>query len=812
MQLRFLVDTCTDMISRHDALGTFLYVSASCLELTGYSPEELLGHRSAEFMHADDVTRLGTFSNRPDVFDFQYRLRCKDDTYKWVESRSRIVRGASDRADVHEIHAFTRDVTDQINTERQLQDSVSAYRQLFEANPSPMWIYDDETLAILEVNSMASLHYGYSREEFLSMTLRDMRSKEDNHLLDDWLAKYPRGLHDAGVWRHIKRDGSIVEAQVVASDVEWKGRPARLALIRDVTAVRKSERDLLAYRDRLQKSEQGLHAAQAIAHIGSWDIDMVANHGAWTDELYNIYGLRREDFQSEPGALWQFDHPDDADDVRRHYEEACASRTPFNIVHRLVRRDGTVRWVHEIGKFEYDGGGEPVREVGTIQDITERKLAEDKLAFLAHFDPLTGLPNRVLLEDRLLQNMARARREKTLVAVLYLDLDNFQDVNDSLGRSYGDLLLQYVSEALKSMLRDSGTVCRHGSDEFVILVNDLATLDDVARVAHSAAKSISGLRSVEGRMLHASASIGISVFPNDGQDSETLIKYASVAMYQAKSEGRHSYRFYQPDMQKAVNRRLAVEADLRHALEQDQLRLLYQPIVELATGRIIAAEALLRWQHPDRGLLAPGEFVSVAEETGMIVPIGRWVLGKAAADAVAWHNAGIEIDVNVNVSPRQFREPDLDQQVGEAIRASGIAPERLHLEITESLLMDQRKALDITLKLKQLGVKIDLDDFGTGYSSLGRITDFPIDGLKVDRSFVAGLGNDDRSGVIAQAIVDLARSLGISVVAEGIETSDQLRLLRKFGCAVGQGYLFSKPVMEAAFRELFLKEQARLAG
>jgi diguanylate cyclase (GGDEF)-like protein len=418
----------------------------------------------------------------------------------------------------------------------------------------------------------------------------------------------------------------------------------------------------------------------------------------------------------------------------------------------------------------------------------------------------------VLLEDRFVQNMARAAREQTLVAVLYLDIDNFKDVNDSLGRSYGDLMLQYVSEALRSMLRESDTVCRYSSDEFVILVNDLTSLDEVARVAHRAAKSISGLRSVEGRMLHASASIGISVYPNDGHDVETLIKYADVAMYQAKSAGRHTYRFYQPDMQKAVNQRLAVEGDLRHALELDQLRLYYQPIVDLSNGRIIAAEALLRWQHPERGLLGPGEFVSVAEETGMIVPIGRWVLKKAACDAVAWHHAGIDVDVNVNVSPRQFREPDLDQHVVDAIRGSGILPERLHLEVTESLLMDQQKSLDITLKLKQLGVKIDLDDFGTGYSSMGRITEFPIDGLKVDRSFVLGLGNDDRSGVIAHAIIDLARNLGISVVAEGIETAEQLRILRKFGCLVGQGYLFSRPITEVAFRELFLKEAARLAG
>jgi EAL domain-containing protein (putative c-di-GMP-specific phosphodiesterase class I) len=241
-------------------------------------------------------------------------------------------------------------------------------------------------------------------------------------------------------------------------------------------------------------------------------------------------------------------------------------------------------------------------------------------------------------------------------------------------------------------------------------------------------------------------------------------------------------------------------------LQLDQFRLYYQPIVDLASGRIIAAEALIRWQHPERGLLAPIDFVSIAEETGMIVPIGRWVLTKAASDAAAWHKLGIDIDVNVNVSPRQFREPDLDHHVVEALRGSGLPAERLHLEITESLLMDQQQALDVTLKLKRLGVKIELDDFGTGFSSLGRITDFPIDGLKVDRSFVAGLGHEAHSGVITQAIVALANSLKMTVVAEGIETEAQLATIRQFGCLLGQGYLFSKPVAEPAFRQLFLPE------
>jgi len=712
MRLRFLVDTSSDVISRNDVDGKYLYVSPSCKTVFGYSPEELLGQNPYTYLHPDDLAKVLPVAEMPEFYEFQYRFRCKDGTYKWVETRARVVRGTA-KSEVSEIHAFTRDITDRVQAEQQLRDTVNRYRELFESNPSPMWIFDPATLAILEVNAMASRNYGYSREQFRTMTLRDLRPSEDVAILEAHESRRRQGLQDAGIWRHQKADGSLIEVHVITSDIEWEGRRARLALLRDVTASKKSERDLIAYRDRLQRSEQGLAAAQSVAHIGSWDFDIVDKQVVWTDELYQIYGLTREDFPPAPGFLWQFDHPDDIDEVRRQYDAACESGQPYNMVHRLMRRDGTVRWVHEIGTFEYDADGKPVREFGTIQDITERKLAEDRLAFLAHFDPLTGLPNRVLLEDRLVQNMARASREKSLVAVLFLDLDNFKTVNDTQSRSYGDLLLQHVSETLRAEVRESDTVCRYSGDEFIILVNDLKTLDEVARVASRAATGIAALRSVEGRELHMSASIGISVFPNDGQDTDALIKHADVAMYQAKSEGGNAYRFYQPDMQKVVNKRLSVEADLRHALEQDQLRLYYQPIVDLASGRIVAAEALLRWEHPDRGLLAPGEFVSVAEETGMIVPIGRWVLNKAASDAEGWHRQGIAIDVNINVSPRQFREPDLDRQVASAIEASGVAPERLHLEITESLLMDQHKALEITAKLKQIGVKIELDDFGT---------------------------------------------------------------------------------------------------
>jgi diguanylate cyclase (GGDEF)-like protein/PAS domain S-box-containing protein len=793
-----------------------LYANPAVEETTGYSADELVGQPVSILSGPDTDTSVFAAFRQTLVGGGAARARIlqyrKDGTSYWADLSDKVI--GKHPAGGLIVVSIRRDVDAEVmllRAETDLRRSEQRYRTLFETNPVPMWIYDPETLCFLAVNERAVAAYGYSADEFASMTLSDVRPSEEVPHMLELMDRRRVKFHDHGVWKHKRKDGSLIDVHVCSADIDWLGRHARLALLRDVTQMVHAEAAVADYQSKLERSEKALAAAQSVAHIGSWDYDVVRQQAIWSDELYRIYGLERDAFGCRPGALWEFDHPDDVAEVRRKYDEACETGNPYSMIHRLVRPDGSVRWVHEIGQFEYDADGQAVREVGTIQDVTEKKEAEDRLAFLAHFDPLTGLPNRVLLRDRLDQSIARAARDGSLGAVLFLDLDHFKRVNDSLGHSAGDALLKEVATRLTSVMRQGDTVCRYSGDEFLIVINDLETLDSVADVATRMLASVAGPLVIDGREISTTASIGISVYPNDGGDMETLVKHADVAMYQAKTEGRSSFRFYQPAMQEAVVQRLSIHNELLRAVEREEFVIHYQPIVDLFTGKTVAAEALLRWDHPVRGLLQPDQFVSVAEESGLIVPIGRWVLDRACRDLAGWRETtGVEIDMHVNVAPPQFRRFHLIDDVADALRASNVSPNRLRLEITESLLMDNNlQALEIMTKLKSTGVQIELDDFGTGYSSLGRIGAFPIDGLKIDRSFVGKTVHDEYSRVIARAIIGLAKSLGLGIVAEGIETREQAELLKSFGCAHAQGYLFSRPIRADAFRSWLNRRSVR---
>jgi diguanylate cyclase (GGDEF)-like protein len=419
----------------------------------------------------------------------------------------------------------------------------------------------------------------------------------------------------------------------------------------------------------------------------------------------------------------------------------------------------------------------------------ELEEAKARAQHLADHDALTGLPNRRLLEDRLTQALALSHRNRKSSAVMFVDLDRFKAINDSLGHAVGDALLKDVAGRLVNQLRVGDTICRIGGDEFVVVLPEVKRSSDVAHVAQKVIEQLSAPIRVEGRELVVTCSIGISVYPDDGRDAESLIRNADAAMYHAKELGRANYQFFTAEMNQAASRRLQLEGDLRRAIGRDELRVHFQPIVECASGRVAAHEALVRWQHPERGLVHPGDFIHLAEETGLILKLGEWVLRGACARA-----AGAGVPIAVNLSARQFNDPQLARLVGRALKASGLAPKLLELEITESTAMQQT---DVTLrtlkKLKQLGVSIAIDDFGTGYSSLSYLRRFPVDKVKIDRSFVAEVpGNRDQSALVS-AIVALAHALQIKVVAEGVETEAQRDFLRSCGCDYIQGYLVGRP-------------------
>ena len=481
--------------------------------------------------------------------------------------------------------------------------------------------------------------------------------------------------------------------------------------------------------------------------------------------------------------------------------EAQGSVSGFEL--QAFRKQGEVIWVSINAQVRRDAGGHVLFYEGTMEDITDRRVYQAQIERQANYDALTGLANRTLLNGRLHQAIGRAAQGSTQIAVAFIDLDQFKFINDTYGHELGDNLLQSMADRLRSCVRDTDTVARHGGDEFVLLLTGYGAADLPAVVQRVHAAIAMPWQSGR-REFHVSSSIGVAVYPNDGVTADVLLRNADAAMYKAKDNGRNGYQFFTAELNHALVERLDIERRLRGALSRRQFLLHYQPRIDMDTGRIAGAEALLRWRVPQQGLVSPSRFISVAEDTGLIVPIGRWVLQAACQQARDWQNEGLPpLIVSVNVSPRQFREGSIVDTIGEALRDSGLAAQYLQIELTEGLAMHgAEKYVHMLGQIKALGVQIAVDDFGTGYSSLSYLKRFPVDQLKVDRAFVTDLATDPDDAVIVQAIIALGHKLNLRVVAEGVETREQLEFLRRSGCDEMQGFLFGRPMIAADFAVL----------
>jgi diguanylate cyclase (GGDEF)-like protein/PAS domain S-box-containing protein len=471
----------------------------------------------------------------------------------------------------------------------------------------------------------------------------------------------------------------------------------------------------------------------------------------------------------------------------------------------LIRRDGQEASIEDSAAPIHDRRGRVTGAVMVFHDVSAARAVSLRMSYLAQHDSLTDLPNRILLNDRLTQFMALAKRHHQKLALLYLDVDRFKNVNDSLGHSVGDRLLQAVATRLLACVRSSDTVSRQGGDEFVIVLSEMMHAKDAAIIAEKVLLALSKPYIIEEHELHVTVSIGIVTHPDDGIEAETLMKNADLAMYHAKAAGRNNYQFFKAEMNFRVAERQSLESGLRHALEREEFVLYYQPKVNLETGAIIAAEALIRWRHPERGLVPPDQFIPVAEECGFIVPMGRWVLREACRQARIWQSCGLPaLRIAVNISAVELRAKDFVAGVRAILAQTGLKPSDLELELTETFLMQDSNSTNAVLKeLKDLGVHLALDDFGTGYSSLSYVKRFPIDTLKIDRSFVRDIAVDADDASIVSAVISMGKSLQMRVVAEGVETTEQLAFLQKQGCPFGQGYLFSPPVVARQFTQIF---------
>jgi diguanylate cyclase (GGDEF)-like protein/PAS domain S-box-containing protein len=475
---------------------------------------------------------------------------------------------------------------------------------------------------------------------------------------------------------------------------------------------------------------------------------------------------------------------------------------PANCI--LTRRDGYQIFIEDSVAPISDRFGLASGAVLVFRDVTAARALAEQITHLAEHDALTGLPNRLLLNDRLALAITRAKRETSLLAILFLDLDNFKHINDSLGHPAGDKLLKSVAQRLQNCVRAPDTVSRQGGDEFVLLLQDMQQVEDAGFTARRILKAMKEAHSIEGHELYVTTSIGISVYPDDGLDAPTLLRNADTAMFQAKWAGRQNFRFFKPEMNVKAVERQSMEEDLRHALERHELTLQYQPIVNLKSGAITGAEALLRWTHPDHGSVAPITFIPVAEDSGLILPIGEWVLREACTQAKAWADRAMRpITMSVNVSTLQFRSKSFLKSLNETLNETCLAPESLNVEVTESAIMERTQfGLPTLQALRERGVRVAIDDFGTGYSSLSCLRMLEVDALKIDQSFVRGMNSNPEDTAIVNAIISMGRSLKLRIIAEGVESAEDIAFLKTQDCDEAQGFYFSHPVTAAEFAEL----------
>jgi diguanylate cyclase (GGDEF)-like protein/PAS domain S-box-containing protein len=562
---------------------------------------------------------------------------------------------------------------------------------------------------------------------------------------------------------------------------------------------------------RLRDSRDLLANAQRLARIGNWEWVPDESEMLWSEEVYRIFGLEQRRGVATYEALMNVVHPEDRDAVEKALREVSCEKTAISLDHRIVTASGAERVIHHQAEVVSQGGDEGI--YGTIQDITDRTRAQQKIRYLAYYDGLTGLPNRRMLTDHLERVLESAQRENRMAALLFLDVDRFKRVNDTLGHAIGDELLRAVANRMITSVRmgdrvgrgfrgDVPTVSRLGGDEFTAVLTGLDSASASESVARRILDALRPPFTMHGHEIVMSASIGIAVYPSDGNTTDALLRSADTAMYHAKEAGGDTYRFFSESMNERAMRTLRLESGLRGALERNEIHVEYQPLIDGGTGALSGGEALLRWTSPDFGNVPPAEFIAVAEECGLIAELGEWVLRTACAQVQRWRATHPKLSVSVNVSSHQVRRPGLPEIVDSALRESRLDPSHLELEITESALLGNEECVVETLgRLKDMGVRLALDDFGTGFSSLSHLVHFPIDTLKIDQSFVQDIGGP-QAGVVIAAVLAMAHRLRLSVTAEGVETREQEEFLRTEGCDRFQGYRFSRPLTPEAFEAL----------
>lgn len=694
---------------------------------------------------------------------------------------------------------MAQEITERVRS----QEELRRFRMALDSSIDAVYLIDHQEMRFIDANETASETLGYSHAELLQLGPQDLKPDEGeleriHRRFDEVIQSESKtGMIETV---HQRKDGSRLPVEVYLRAVQSEGRQLLVAVVRDIT-------ERLAAEEVLRESEERFRVAFNQAAVG---LAHVAPDGRWmmvNNKLCEIIGYSRAELLGM--SFQDITHPEDLVSdwalARRMIAGELDEKTREK---RYRHKNGYYIWINLTSSMVRDEDGNPKYYSTVVEDISRRKQIEEELLHLANHDALTSLPNRSLLLDRLGQALVFAGRSKGQVAVMLIDLDRFKNINDSLGHDVGDKIIVEIARRLSACVRAGDTIARLGGDEFVLIRPDVAREDAVATMAQQILEALARPMSIQGHEFYPTGSIGVSMYPKDGQDGQTLLKNADTAMYRAKDAGRNNFQFYAHEMNSRALDRLKLETGLRRALEREEFVLHYQPQMHIATGRVTGMEALLRWEPPGQGMIFPGDFIPIAEETGLIVPIGQWVLRRACEQKRQWHDAGLfpELRIAVNLSARQFKQQDIVKMVSQTLEETRCLPEWLELEITETVVMESPDAAAETLhKLSAMGVHLSIDDFGTGYSSLNYLKRFPIDALKIDKSFVRDISVDADDAAIAKAVIALAHSLKLLVIAEGVETVEQLDFLRAQDCDVMQGYYLGRPMPVEKF-ELFMRE------
>lgn len=654
----------------------------------------------------------------------------------------------------------------------------------------------DANNRILRLNEPAARFIGCTAAEATGQSGYDLFPRYAKARHDEDLEVIRSGKPSLG---EVKEMGSVdgVKLWGRADKIPYKdpssGEDRILTVANDVTEQVNAAADL-------RRSEERFNLAVEMSSIGTWDWDISKGELYWSPRLREIVGTPKESFASQFADFESRLHPDDVERVRAARRAHMRDKVPYSIEYRLRHENGLYVWVRARGQAVWDGAGNPVRMAGSTEDVTERIHLEQKLAYLAHHDSLTGLYNRAVFNERLEAALKLTARGETF-ALLFVDLDGFKNVNDTLGHAAGDELLKYVAERLRRSVREKDTVVRLGGDEFALILNSAKTVEQASALAERIIDAIGSPFTIHNTQTQVGCSIGVAIAPRAGSNPQTLMHNADLALYSAKQDGRGRYRCFEPSMKASSADREALYLDLKRALANDELELHYQPLINLENNAINGFEALLHWRHPVRGLVPASEFIGVAETTGLIGKIGDWMLSKACAEAIKWPEG---TTVAVNVSPVQVRGGLILLAVTRALAKSGLSANRLELEIGGSIFQEGfDEAVEILQQLHNSGVRIALDDFGTGYSTLGYLQRFRFDKIKIDGSFIRELGGDAGDIGIVSAIVEIASRLGATTTAEDVDTEEHLRIVRAQGCTEMQGDLSGRPRLAQEIPELF---------